>query len=142
MVFSKPLVCVIFDDNYSLAPSLLVITSIGSLYCGLGSLSMGSLLLSQDKTGTILKIALISLLVGVPLAFFMITSWGIYGYVLNGLLSQTITVVLYAYWTRKLFRFSSWFGSSSRIYASSLVIGVILWLTQLVIPQDEFMNDS
>lgn len=140
MVLSRPLVFVIFGDTYSLAPFLLVITSIGSLYCGLGSLSMGSLLLSQGKTRTILKINLFALLFGAPLSFFMIMSWDIYGYVLSGLLTQTISVVLYAYWTRKLFRFSGWFRSSGRIYASSLLVGAILWLTQLAVRENKFMN--
>ena len=120
MALSQPLIGVIYGTKYSLAPLFLVLLSVGDLYCGLGSLSMGSLLSSQGETGVILKIGLLTMVVGVPLSFILIPLFGVLGFILNNLITQAVGTTLYVYWVRKLFKFKMWVGQSARTYVCLL----------------------
>jgi O-antigen/teichoic acid export membrane protein len=129
MVLSQPLIYILFGNKYSLAPLFLVFLSVGSLYSGLGSMSMGSLLSSQGETRMILRIGLLTLLVGVPLSFVLIPYFGVLGFVVNNLITQAVGTILYIYWVRKLFKFKMWISQSLKIYVTAFTMGGLVWTT-------------
>ena len=133
MALSQPLIGVLFGGEYSLAPLFLALLSVGSLYCGLGSLSMGSLLSSQGETGAILRIGLLTLLVGMPLSFILIPRFGVFGFIVNGLITQAVSTVLYVHSVQRLFKFKMWVGQSIRTYVSSFTMGGLVWVTLIVL---------
>ena len=127
MALSQPLIGVLFGDKYSLAPLFLVFLSVGSLYSGLGSMSMGSLLSSQGETRVILRIGLLTLLVGLPLSFVLIPYLGVLGFIVNNLITQAVGTILYIYWVRKLFKFKMWISQSVRTYLAAFIMGGLVW---------------
>ena len=129
MTLSQPLIGFLFGDQYSLSALFLILMSIGSLYSGLGSLSMGSLLSSQEETKTILNIGLLTLLVGVPLSLILIPQLGVLGFILNNLITQAIGTILCVYWIRKLFNFKTWISQSVRTYVAAFTMGALIWAT-------------
>lgn len=133
MALSQPIIGVLFGDKYSLAPLFLVLLSIGSLYCGFGSLSMFSLLSSQGETRVILRIGLLTLLAGVPLSFILIPRFGVQGFIVNSLITQAVGTTLYIYWVRKLFKFKMWIGQSVKTYAAAFTTGGLIWATLTVL---------
>jgi len=90
---------------------------------------MSSLLSSQGKTGSILRIGLLTLLVGMPLSFILIPRFGILGFILNNLITQAISTFLYIYTVRRLFKFKMWIGQSIRTYFASFTMGGLVWVT-------------
>ena len=133
MVVSQPLIGVLFGGEYSLAPLFLVLLSVGSLFCGLGSVSMGSLLSSQGETWTIFKIGLLNMIIGLPLSFILIPYFGVLGFIVYSLITQAVSTVLYVYSVRRLFKFKMWIGQSVRTYVAAFTMGGLVWVTLRVL---------
>jgi O-antigen/teichoic acid export membrane protein len=129
MALSQPLINVLFGDMYNSAPLYLVLLSIGNIFCGLGSLSMTTLLSSQGETGLILKIGLLNMAAGIPLSLILIPRLGILGFIANGLIVQAVGVILNIYWVRKLYQFKTWIDQSAKTYIASFIMGGIVWAT-------------
>lgn len=127
MALSQHLIGVLFGGEYSLAPLFLVLLSVGSLYCGLGSLSMGSLLSSQGETRAMLRIGLLTMAIGVPLSFILIPRLGVLGFIVNTLISQAVANTLHVYWVKKLFKFKMWIGQTVKTYAAAFTMGGLVW---------------
>jgi O-antigen/teichoic acid export membrane protein len=122
-----------FGEAYSLASLFLVLVSVVSLFCGLGSLSMGSLLSSQGETKVILKIGLLTMAVGIPSSLILIPYFGVLGFILNSLIAQAVGNFLYIYWIRKLFKFKMWIGQSARTFIAAFMMGSLVWATSVVL---------
>lgn len=122
MALSQPLIAILFGEAYDLAPFFVVLASIGSLLCGVGSLSMSSLLASQGETKTILKIGLLTMGAGIPLSLILIPPFGVTGFLIQSLAVQGINTILSIYWVRKLFKFQAWIFQSVRTYLTSLMM--------------------
>jgi putative peptidoglycan lipid II flippase len=133
MAVSQPLIGVLFGGEYSLAPLFLVLLSAGSLFCGLGSVSMGSLLSSQGETWTIFKIGLLNMIIGLPLSFILIPYFGVLGFIVYSLITQAISTVLHVYSVRRLFKFKMWIGQSVRTYVAAFTMGGLVWVTLRVL---------
>lgn len=130
---SQPLIGVLFGGEYSLAPLFLILLSVGSLFCGLGSLSLGSLLLSQGETWAIFRIGLLTMVVGLPLSFILIPRFGVLGFIVNSLITQAVSTILYVYSVRRLFKFKMWVGQSVRTYVAAFTMGGFVWATLIVL---------
>jgi len=133
MAVSQPLIGVLFGGEYSLAPLFLILLSVGSLFCGLGSLSMGSLLSSQGETWTVFRIGLLTMVVGLPLSFILIPRFGVLGFIVNGLITQAVSTILYIFSVRRLFKFKMWVGQSVRTYVAAFTMGGLVWVTLIVL---------
>ena len=142
MALSQPLVSVLFGRKYALAPLYLTLLSASSLYAGLGSLNMGTLLSSQGKTTTILKIGLINLLIGIPLSIILIPHFGVIGFIANNLITGATGTALYIYWIRKLFKFKMWINQSIRTYTASFTMGGIVWATLTLLKLSTIPNND
>jgi len=133
MAVSQPLIGVLFGDEYSLAPLFLVLLSVGSLFCGLGSLSMDSLLASQGKTWIICRNSLLTMVVGLPLSFILIPRFGVLGFIVNSLITQVVSTILSIYSVRRLFKYKMWIGQSGRTYVAAFTMGGLVWVTLIVL---------
>jgi len=133
VALSQPLIGVMFGEAYSLASLFLVLVSVVSLFCGLGSLSMGSLLSSQGETKAILKIGLLTMAVGIPLSLILIPYFRVLGFILNSLIAQAVGTFLYIHWTHKLFKFKMWIGQSARTFIAAFTMGGIVWVTSVML---------
>lgn len=133
MAVSQPLIGVLFGGEYSLAPLFLMLLSVGSLYCGLGSLSMDSLLASQGKTWIICRNSLLTMVVGLPLSFILIPRFGVLGFIVNSLITQAVSTILYVYSVQRLFKYKMWIGQSIRTYVAAFTMGGLVWATLIVL---------
>ena len=133
MAVSQPLISILFGGEYNLAPLYLVLLSVGSLFCGLGSLSMGSVLMSKGETWTIFRINLLTMVIGVPLSLILIPRLGVLGFIVNGLITQAVSTTLCVYSIRRLFKFKMWIGQSIRTYVAAFTMGGFVWVTLMVL---------
>ncbi|MEM2917847.1 MAG: oligosaccharide flippase family protein, partial [Candidatus Bathyarchaeia archaeon] len=72
MVLSKPMINTLFGEKWTHAPLFLTLYVINNLFALFGSLSLGSLLAGTGETKTQMKLSLITLTFGIPLALMLI----------------------------------------------------------------------
>ncbi|MEM3442812.1 MAG: oligosaccharide flippase family protein, partial [Candidatus Bathyarchaeia archaeon] len=83
MVLSKPMISTLFGEKWTYAPFFLTLYVISNLFSIFGSLSLGSLLAGVGETRTLMKLSLITLICGVPMASILIPTIGIVGLILT-----------------------------------------------------------
>ena len=132
MVLSKPLVFAIVGREWSDAPFFLTLYSIGFLYSGLGNLSLGNFLNGQGETRVTMKLALISLGVGLPLSLALIPLFGITGLIVTTLVAGIPSLAVGLWWIRRHFGITIAWASSTKIFLASAAAAAI---THIVISQ-------
>jgi len=132
MVLSKPLLFTVFGEKYSYAPLFLTLYAIIYLYTALGNLTLGNFLTGQGKTMLIMKLTLITLVIGFPLGFLLISSFGIIGLIAATLVSGLPSLTLGLWWARKHFGVAVDWSSSTKILAASATAGII---THIILSQ-------
>jgi len=137
MSLSQPAVSTIFGEKYSYAPLYLALSAIEYLYSALGSLSLESLIASQGKTQTILKLTLISCTVGLPVSMILVPKLGIVGLIATSLVAKAPNLVAGLWWVKRNFAFTiDWVSSSKILLASSLAATVTYTTSSLLILPD------
>lgn len=119
MVLSYPLVNTLFGGRYTYAPLFLVLYSIGSLLAGLGSISVNNFINGQGATTVTLKLTLVTLIVGTPLAFVLIPEFKIVGVIVGSLLAGIPSFLLGLWWIKKRYSITVDWISSLKIFTSS-----------------------
>ena len=129
MVLSRQMVTTLFGGQWVYAPFFLTLHVVSSLFVGFGNLSMGSLLASQGETKMLMKLSILSLSFGLPLAFILIPMFGILGIILGSILSGLPSMFWGLHWIWKHYEAKADFESSARIFISSAIAAVITYLS-------------
>ena len=129
MALSQPLISLLFGEKYNAAALFLILSSVGNLFYGLGSLSMNSLLSSQGETNMVFKIGLLIMIVGIPSSLILIPYFGVIGFIVTNLIVQAAGTLMYIYWIKKLFKFKMWINQSARTYFAAFTMGALVWVT-------------
>jgi len=129
MVLSKPMINTLFGEKWVYAPFFLILYVIGNLFSGFGNLSMGSLLTGLGETKTLMKLSLLTLLIGLPLAFLLIPSLGIVGIILGNFFAGIPSMFLGLHWIWKRYKVTADWGSSTRIFVASAITAAITYLS-------------
>jgi O-antigen/teichoic acid export membrane protein len=119
MVLSKPMISTLFGEKWLYAPFFLALNVAGNLFCIFGSLSNGVLLAGVGETKLLLKLGLLALLVGIPLALLLIPLYGIVGVILGNLLTALPGIFWGLWWIWKHYKVKPDFSSSTRILIAS-----------------------
>jgi O-antigen/teichoic acid export membrane protein len=119
MVLSKPMISTLFGEKWLYAPFFLALSVVGNLFCICGSLSNGVFLAGVGETKLLLKLGLLALLVGIPLALLLIPLYGIVGVILGNLLTALPGVFWGLWWIWKHYKVKPDFSSSTRILIAS-----------------------
>jgi len=90
---------------------------------------MGSLLTGLGETKTLMKLSLLTLLIGLPLAFLLIPNLGIVGVILGPLLAVLPSMFLGLHWIWKRYKVTVDWGSSARIFVASTIAAAITYLS-------------
>jgi O-antigen/teichoic acid export membrane protein len=130
IALSGPLIGVIFGDRFPLAAFYLQLYMLLNVYIGLGSVVMGNLLNGQGETRINLRVTLITLFTGSPLALYLIPNFGIVGVVLTMLIAPLPGYAYSIFWIKRNLGLSLDWGSSGRIYLSVIPSA---WLTLLFV---------
>ena len=137
MALAQPAINTIFEGKYTQAPLYLALLSVIYLLSALGSLSTGNLINGQGYTKYNLKLTLLTVIVGFPMSFVLISQFGIIG-----LIGTTIVVGLPSFFLslrfiKKNFGVSLDWASSAKILSSS---GLAAILTYVAITQLPFSS--
>ena len=128
MVLSKPMISTLFGEQYVYAPFFLTLYVIGNLFSGLGNLSMGTILTGLGETKTLMKLSLLTLLIGLPLALLLIPNLGIVGVIVGTVLAGLPSMFLGLHWIWKHYKVTADWRSSARIFVASTIAAATTYL--------------
>jgi stage V sporulation protein B len=124
MALSAPLISTLFGQRYTQAPFFLTLYVISSLFCVLGNISLGSFLSGLGETKTAMKQSILTLSIGLPLGFLLISSFDILGVILATILSSLPGMFWALYWVWKNYQAKADLKSSAKILAASAIAAI------------------
>ena len=135
MCLSEPAVSTLFGSAYENAPLYLALLAISYLYVLFGDLSTNNLINSQGQTKFILKLTIITAIIGFPVGSILISQFGVIGLILISLIDGIPSVCISLYWIKKRYNLTVDWNSSARILLSSAIPAMI---TYIVVAQIDF----
>jgi len=129
IVLSKPMISTLFGEKWVYAPFFLSLYVIGNLFTIFGSLSSGNLLTGLGETKILMKLSLLTLSLGIPLAFLLIPTLGIVGVILTSLSAGLPSMFCGLYWIWKRYEAKADFQSSTKIFIASAIAAITTYLS-------------
>ena len=129
MALAQPAINTIFEGKYQEAPFYLALSAITYLLTALGSLSIGNLINSQGYTKYNLKLTLLTVAIGFPLSFVLISQFGIIGLITTSIIVSLPSLFLGLRFIKKNFGVSVDWASSAKIMFSSGTAAIITYVT-------------
>ena len=131
MSLSHQAIQTLFGMTYTSAPIFLPLLAIQFLYSAVGALSLTSLLSGQGRTRFVMKMALLTGIIGFPLGYFAIMNFGVLGLISVVLTANIPSMLLGLYFIKKTFDITiDWF-SSIKILVSSAIAGLLTYIATL-----------
>ena len=137
MALAGPAIGTIFEDRYIQAPLFLALLSISYLYAALGTLSLASIINSQGDTAYNLKLTVLTVAIGFPVSFALISQFGIIGLIVTSATVTLPSLFVSLRFAKNKYGVSVDWLSSARILLSSVSAAL---LTYVVISQLAFSN--
>lgn len=128
MVLSQQIISTLYGSKWpyaSLFLSLYVITYLFSIF---GHLSVSSLLTAIGETKTLMKLHIGNLSVGIPLALFLIPTFGIIGLISSMIISGLPTVFIGLYWASRHYGVRVDLRASAKILLASVSAAITTYL--------------
>jgi stage V sporulation protein B len=119
MALSSPMIGTLYGEKYVYGPFFLTIAVMSNLLVAVGSLSQGGFLSGLGETRMLMKQSIITILVGLPLGFFLIPSLGITGLILANVFAAVPGLIWVLYWIWKHYEAKADFQSSVKILIAS-----------------------
>jgi O-antigen/teichoic acid export membrane protein len=137
MVLAQPGISIIFQDRYGQAPLFLALLSVTYLYTALGNLSVGNLIIGQGYTKFNLKVSILTAIIGFPLSFILISTFGVIGLIVTSLIVNLPGLFISLRFIKKRFGVSvDWISSGKILFSSALAA----FLTYILISELAFSN--
>jgi O-antigen/teichoic acid export membrane protein len=124
---AQPAVSTLFGTQYEYAPIYLSLYVIFFLKTAFGHLSSGNLLKGQEKTRLILKLSLLSFILGITLAIALIPPLGIYGLITAYITAGIPAQILELWWIKNHYKATIDLKSSIKILISSAAAAAITY---------------
>jgi stage V sporulation protein B len=124
---AEPAVATLFGHTYDTAGLFLALFAIQYLYVAFGNLSLPALLNGQGQTGFTLRMALLTGLIGFPLGYFSIMSFGVLGLILTALGAGMPSLFMGLHFAMKTYGVTVDWGASVRILLSSAIAGAVTY---------------
>ncbi|MCL4429368.1 MAG: flippase [Chloroflexi bacterium] len=134
MALAQPAIGTIFEAKYVQAPLYLALLSVLYLFSALGSLSTGSLINGQGYTKYNLKLTLLTVAIGFPLSFVLVSQFGIIGLIVTTTVVGLPSLFLSLRFIKKNFDVSLDWVSSAKIAFSSAAAGVLTYVAISLLP--------
>jgi O-antigen/teichoic acid export membrane protein len=128
MVLSEPLVLAVYGTKYAEAPFLLTLYCIIFLYSGIGNLSLGNFLNGQGKTQITMRMALLTLAMGLIFGWTFIPRFGVIGLIIATSVAALPSILTGLWWIRKHFGATVDWKSSAKIFLASGIAAVVTYL--------------
>jgi O-antigen/teichoic acid export membrane protein len=122
--------------KFPYAPLFLAFSSLVNLLVLVGNISLGTFQAGIGKTSQVMKQSILSLVVGLPLAYLLVayfysiggSSFAVIGGIVGALIATTPNVAWGLYWSWKNYKVKADFRISAKIFASSALASVITYL--------------
>ncbi len=137
IVLAQPAIGTIFQNKYSEAPLFLALLSITYFYSALGNLSISNLIVAQGYTKYNLKLTILTVTIGFPLSFVLISQFGVLGLIICSLIVGFPSLILSLRFIKSHFGVSVDWVSSTKILLSSIAAAI---LTYVILSQLAFSN--
>jgi O-antigen/teichoic acid export membrane protein len=132
MVLSKPIIGTLYGDRWSYAPPFLALSLISNLYVIFGSFSGSNLLTALGETKMLMKLYMLALAIGIPIAFLLIPKFGILGVILASITAGLPGLFIGLYWVWKRYGTKAEFRTSGKIFLASAIAAIVTYLFQSV----------
>jgi O-antigen/teichoic acid export membrane protein len=121
IILAQPIIGIIYGARYALAPSFLGLYAAGGLLALFGLYSLTSFFSALGETKFLLKLSIISLAIGIPLAVVLIPQFGIFGLIITSIMSELPLVFAGAYWAWKKYGANADLKSSGKIFLAAII---------------------
>lgn len=129
MVLSKPMISTLFGEKWVYSPFFLTLYVVGNLLAVFGSLSLGGFLAGVGETKVQMKLGILTILVGVPLAFLLIPTYDILGVIVGSILAGLPSLFFGLLWIWKHYEAKADFKTSTKILIASGIAGIATFLS-------------
>jgi O-antigen/teichoic acid export membrane protein len=140
MVLSKPIINTIYGDKWLEAPLFLIFYLTNNLVAVFGNISVHSFLQGIGETRRVLKQDLLTLVIGIPLAFLMIPTFGIIGVILGPYLAGKPSLIWALYWIYKKYKIKVDLKSSAKIFITSVIAALTTYLVLSLLATAEWIK--
>jgi O-antigen/teichoic acid export membrane protein len=134
VVLSNPIITALYGNKWANAPGFLTLSILINLFSCLGYLTVANFASGLGDTKIVLKMNIVQLLFGIPLALILIPLAGISGMIIGALISGIPCLFIYLYLAWKKYGTKIDFVSSAKIFLSSLLSAVVTYLVLDAIP--------
>lgn len=128
IVLAKTIVSTLYGAKWSYAPPFLVLSVLSNLLVIFGSISVIGFLNAMGNTKLVMKMYVLTLAIGVPLAFILIPSWGITGMIIGSLVAGVPSLFVGLYYVWKKYGTKIDFKASAKILSSSTIAALAVYL--------------
>jgi O-antigen/teichoic acid export membrane protein len=127
---------VVAEPKFPYAPLFLAVSSIINLFVLVGNISLGTFQTGIGKTNQVMKQSVLSLAVGLPLAYLLVSyfasiggpSFAVIGGIIGTLIASAPGIVWGLYWIWKNYRVKADFRVSAKIFAASAIASAVTYL--------------
>jgi O-antigen/teichoic acid export membrane protein len=127
MSLAQPAISTLFEDTYPLAPLFLALLSLTYFFAAFGSLSIGNLINSQGDTKYNLLLSLVTVIIGFPLSFVLVSQFGIIGLIITTTIVGLPGLIWSLGFIKHRYGISMDWASSAKILFSSGLTGIITY---------------
>ena len=127
IALAKPGIGTIYQNRYSEAPLFLALLSVAYLYTAFGNLSVGNLLNGQGYTTYNMKLSILTVAIGFPVSFVLISHFGVIGLIATTLTVGLPSLYISLRFIKKQFGVSIDWVSSAKILFSSLITAILTY---------------
>jgi len=133
MALSTSIVDTLFGGKYADAPLLLALYVITNLYAMVGNISIGSFLSGLGETKMIMNLSILTLLVGLPLAFILIPPLGVLGVIIGTVLCGVPSLMWGLHWIWKRYEAKPEYKPSAKIFTASAIAATPSFLVTILL---------
>lgn len=140
VVLSTPLIGALYGNKWAFAPQFLALGVLTNLLSCLGFLTVMNFASGLGDTKIVLKLTIVQLAIGVPLALILIPWAGINGMIIGMLISGIPGLFIYLYLAWKKYGVKIDYGSSAKIFLSSLLSAIVVYVFLTVFPLSDWIQ--
>jgi O-antigen/teichoic acid export membrane protein len=128
IVLSGSIIGTLYADKWLYAPLFLAFYGLNNLFSVFGNISVNSFLRGVGETKFLLKQNILTLIIGIPLAFLMIPAFGIIGVILGPIIAGKPGLFWGLYHMWKHYKVKVDFMSSIKLFVISAITAIITYL--------------
>jgi O-antigen/teichoic acid export membrane protein len=137
---SQPAVFALFGDNYADAPFFLAFMSLTFLFTAIGNLSNSNLIMGIGQNKFLLKLALLTVAIALPLGFVLVFEYGVLGCIIGTFIDGFPSLIICLLWLKKNYGVTVDLTSSAKIILSSGIAAAVTYVAVSLIPFNSWLK--